>query len=173
VGVDLDDFTTVRRILDVETSDTSNGMLFWYRPRSWRVVRNGDPTDFPSGNGLIVYPNDWQTYATQAGSTYVLRVTAATDFDTSAFTDDVDVVEDVGLPASAIDIAPLGAAGKLTGVREILRTNIGTQNQPRRAEEVPPGATIQTGMQLMQLRDRRLSQEATRLLGRWGIRKGS
>lgn len=170
VGIDLDDFATVRRILDVEMAATDN-LLFWQRPYRTRLLTAADPGDFPSGNGLIVYPADFRSYPTTGSSTYAVRVTAATDFVTSTFTDAIDVVTTVGLPATAIDIPPLGAAARLVGVREILRTNMGTQNQPRRAEEVPAGATIQTGLQLMQLRDRRLSQEATRLMARWGVRK--
>lgn len=130
-----------------------------------RLVRSGD---FASGLGVQVL--DGSTSPLGASGTRELRVTVAKPFSTEVFTDNVNLETSVGLASSMLDIPPLGAIARLTATREVLRNALEVQGQSRRADEVQAGALLQTGTGLLRLRDKRLSEEATRLQQIWPIR---
>lgn len=67
------------------------------------------------------------------------------------------------LPATCEDIPPMGAAVRLVAPREIKRNFSEKAFEPRRAEEVQPGATTNSMRGLALLRQQRILSEAARL----------
>ena len=121
-----------------------------------------DAEDFSSGTALQLLGN--------YPSTGTLRVRVAQAFDVSNWNDNLDVVSEVGLTTSMLDIAPLGAAWRLMSAREVQRTSPNAQPEPRRAEETPAGHMQSTAQQLKQLRDIRMSEESIRLQEMYPVR---
>lgn len=97
--------------------------------------------------------------------TYKAPFVAAT-----AMTD--DVVDDLGLSASMIDIPPLGAAAALLRTTEARRGQVGVQTDPRRAEDVQRGANGSAAMMFEQQYRDRVGEEHLRLIQRTGIYRG-
>jgi hypothetical protein len=90
-----------------------------------------------------------------------ISVLYATPFDLSSFGDSVDLVDDIGVPASALDIPPLGAAWRLVATREVSRNEISAAPEPRVAADVPPQS----------IRDDRIGEEARLLQHKFGLRR--
>lgn len=74
-----------------------------------------------------------------------------------------------GLPESALDIPPLGAAAQSVQMLMARRVSLDAQPQPRRAEEVAPENLMQVGQFLRSRRDDRVRQEVMNLRKRWPI----
>lgn len=146
-------------VLRVRTPTTDTDLA----PRNldFRVERGYG--DYASGTALIL-----SSVLTEATTVSVLY---ATPFDLDPFTDAVDLVTDIGVPQSALDIPPLGAAWRLLSTREVSRTNIESAPEPRVAQDVPPGHIIQTARQLKAIRDERIGDEGRLLLHKYGIRR--
>lgn len=68
-----------------------------------------------------------------------------------------------GLPLTANDIPPMGAAIRLTLGREIKRNFIESQPDPRKAPEFPPGAVMNSVKGLQMLYQRRITAERAKL----------
>lgn len=86
--------------------------------------------------------------------------------------DDDSDVSSTGLPVSAHDILPLGAAVRLLQAKEILRLDVEAQQHARRPEDVRELATMQAAAHLRLQRDMRIAEEAMRLRQRWPARQG-
>lgn len=128
-------------------------------PRFGFEWRYGIPTaEIPNGPAL------WLTGPLEGGRTlrvwYKARLGQLT-----ALTDDVETV--TGIPVTAVDIPPIGAAARLLGVRESKRVQIEAQPETRRSDEVPSGATSRAGQNLLAWREERLGDERTRLSAQW------
>lgn len=122
------------------------------------ILRNMNTSEFASGFALTLYE---EAYPGQT-----IRVRYGADFTSlSTLTDDVTTVS--GLPASAVDIPPLGAAIRLVSAREIARNFLESQPEPRRSEEVPAGAVMQSVNGLRALRQQRIIAEAAKLQSDW------
>lgn len=80
----------------------------------------------------------------------------------AALTDDAQTA--TGLPVSALDIPPLGAAARLMGVREAKRAFTESEVDTRRAAEVPVGAASKAAQTLLALLNERIKTEFTRLM---------
>lgn len=119
--------------------------------------------DYASGTALILN----QTL----GEAQTVSVLYATPFVLTTFTDATDLVDDIGIPSSALDIPPLGAAWRLLSTREVSRTNIESAPEPRVAQDVPAGHIIQTARQLKQIRDERIGEEGRLLNHRYGMKR--
>lgn len=130
----------------------------------YAIGRDFDTADFASGSALLL------NEALSVGST--LRVRIARPFDTSIFTDTTDAEATVGMPATAVDIPSLGAAWRLMVTREVPRTDMSAQPEPRHAEEVPPGHIASVAQQLKRVRDERISEEHFLLRERYPNRIG-
>jgi hypothetical protein len=154
---------TAPGLLDVVavSYDTTGPELAWPRlsRQQWDVTRSADTTDFPTGYQLRVRGG------VETGRT--VRVTYAKALEQlTALTDDV---ADTGLHEEAWDIPVMRAALRLMSGREIPRTAMGSQSDPRRAEEVPPGATFASTRGLQGWLDRRVAEESARLRSRYPI----
>lgn len=136
--------------------------------QSWPMIpaeirQDQSPTAFPSGNALIIKSNDLFV-----PSTVWVVFSAPFDVDTS-WTDTTDVIADVGLDPSDIDIPALGAAWRLLSFRQPRRLLTNVADQPRDENAVPPLSLMQAAMQFKQERDSRLNDAQIRLLQRFPI----
>jgi hypothetical protein len=128
---------------------------YWPELSSWSVRRSQNLTDFPSGNALRL-----NQYLDPGRS---IQVVYKAVFDPLEALDD-DVLAVTGLPASAIDILPLGAQMRLMGVREAKRSFTEAQSDTRRAADVPAGSSTRSYSVLAQIRRERIGEERTKLL---------
>lgn len=109
--------------------------------------------DFPSGTALILY---------EAGFPgKLIRVSYTAPF--VPWTLPTQTHTDAGLPDTAIDIPPLGAAIRLVAPRDVKRSFGESQGEPRRADEVQVGAAASATRGLMMMRQARILAEASRL----------
>lgn len=120
----------------------------------YQVRRNQNTADFPSGNGIIIYE------AAQPG--FPIHVVFLAPFQPLVnLTDNVTTV--AGVPTTAVDLPPLGAAIQLMQPREIKRNFLESQPDPRKAPEIPPNAVANSSAKLEQQRQRRIDEEAARI----------
>lgn len=148
----------VRDVLDVRWKDTaSNVTKDWFEIDTWEVVRDMPTSDYPSGVALRFDRSRQQPIANQT-----IRVRYAANFTTlSALTDDVAAT--TGLPVTALDLPPLGAACRLADSFPMLRADINRQGGTRRPEEVSTTDTLQAGGALRARRAARIADEVNRL----------
>lgn len=133
-------------------------------PSKYRFERNANTTDFASGFSLTLYGDN----AYNGKKVRVAYRAPFTRFSTSA----QDAQTYAGLPATANDIPPLGAAIRLLAGHEAGRIAYDSQPDTRRPDEVPAGAQIQTVSGWRSLRERRVHQERARLSKKYPMRRG-
>lgn len=130
---------------------------------TYEFVRNMPTGDFGSGSALLLKES--------ATPGRIVHVKYRSPFGIlTGLTS--DVVVDSGLPSTATDIPPMGAALRLAVPREIKRNFTEAQPEPRRAEEVPPGAVAASPRGLAALRLQRIRAEAARLAAQYPITHG-
>lgn len=130
----------------------------WPLIRRWSVARDMPTSDFSSGLSLQLDEG--------AGPGRTIRVRYKAPFGTlTALTDDVQTV--TGLPETANDIPPYGAAARLVVAREVKRSLTDAQPESRAAQEVPPGTSRGAAGALFAIRDPRLREESARLQQRY------
>lgn len=151
-GYDLTSVTDLIDVYSVESTGFTTGDLDPIR--SWRLVRNQSTSVFASGFGLVLYEGG-------APGRNIRVVYKAPYAELTALSSDAQTT--AGLPATANDIPPLGAAARLVLGREVKRAFTDSQPESRTAQEVPPGANRQAAGGLIQLRDDRLREESARL----------
>lgn len=128
----------------------------------YRFERNASTADFASGFSLTVYK--------QCYSGKKLRVAYKAPFARlTSGSQDVQSVS--GLPSTANDLPPLGAAIRLMYGHEAGR--IGYERQPdvRRQAEVPSGASVAAAQGWTRLRQTRIDDELRRLSRRYPVRR--
>lgn len=133
---------------------------YWPPIRDYEISRNMATTEFASGTAVFLIQGG------MPGQT--IRVKYRGGFSPLVNTTD-DVLTVAGLPLSAHDIPPLGAAVRLVAGREIKRNFTESQGQPRRADEVQPGAIGASAKQLSALRQQRIAAESARLVDQYPI----
>lgn len=167
-GHNVADFTgmsgvAIHRILEAKAWSASGYATAGVRTlKGVRLLRNMPTATFPSGYAVMLPDN------AGAGPDTALRITYATDLDTSTVTSATDLQDDVGLPETAEDILVYGVAGRLLMDHEALRNDLSRQGQQRHAEEVPPQSWLRTSQYYLDQRDRRIADEAARLLESYG-----
>jgi hypothetical protein len=114
--------------------------------------RYGDT--YPYNDGIPVNTHAWQNN---------LEVTYRAPFKAATSLTD-DVVADLGLAESMVDIPPLGAAEMLVRTTESRRTQTHAQGDPRRADEVSVGANTSAARDLRRQFDQRCDDEHARLI---------
>jgi hypothetical protein len=143
----------VQNILEVRYQEPGPAKR-WPRVRSYDVLWDTDIPDFPSGTAIRLDQSAW--------SGHPVRVKYARPFIPMADLTS-DLVADCLLPATAIDIPPLGAAAMLMFHKEAKRSFLESQGDTRRAAEVPPGSSTHDAATLLGLRNRRATDEAARI----------
>lgn len=154
-GYDLTSVTSLLEIYEVRARlGVASSNRQWPLITNFQVGRSVNATDFPSGLSLFLYDGS------ASGQPISVRYKAA-------FAPLVNLADDVeavtGLPASAHDLPAMGAAVRLVAPREIKRNFTEAQGEPRRGQEVPAGAVGNSMQRLAQLRQSRITAEASRL----------
>lgn len=120
---------------------------------NWKLRRNRDTSVFSSGLALVLY----------SGVTPGRLVTAMYKSPLTSITSSASTKISTGLPTTAYDLPPLGAALSLMVSTPIRREFLDAQGSSRRAEEVPPGAIAGSMRDLRSKRSIRVESEASRL----------
>lgn len=131
----------------------------------FRIVK-GAPTGsagFESGMALFLY----DTWAGATGDR--LHLSYRKGFN--QLSNSYSTKASTGMPASAWDIPPIGAAISLMAGREIKRSFVESQGDSRRAAEVTAGTSTSSVNALRLLRQQRITAEAQRLDGFYPIIK--
>jgi hypothetical protein len=155
--------TDVLSILEIRY-DAPGAEMEWPRVTrdEFSVLREMPTNGFPSGMAVRL---DVPVYPGRD-----MRIVYAAPFtELATLTDDVTVVS--GLPATAVDIPPLGAAARLMGVREAKRSFVENEMDPRRAGEVPPGSSSRAAQVLLSLMNTRINTEYLRLIQQYPDRR--
>jgi hypothetical protein len=161
VGYNLTSVTDILDVLDVAYEDYSYTNWVDVPPGAYQLMRNMDTGEFASGSALI-----FKSSVVVPGRT--VRVRYKAPFTAlAALADDVQTVS--GLPATANDIPPLGAAARLAGPGEVRRTFLDGQSDPRADGDVPAGARLNAASWLLARRERRVGEEAARLARRFPV----
>lgn len=137
----------------------------WPEIRSYRYDSNMPTADFASGRAIFIYEP-----VSPGQQVRVFYPASFTPLPTTLLTTDVATT---GLPTTAHDLPPLGAAIRLMAGREIKRNFTEAQGDTRRAEEVPPGAVQASPRGLATLRAQRISAEVARLHAEFPVRLGA
>ena len=149
----------ITRIMDVRYQ-TVGPWKDWPRVLNFRLERNADTNDFPSGQALRMDSGAYQGRPVQI-------VYAA------AFTPLADPTVDVattGLPVTAFRLPPLGAAVQMQLGADIERTRLDTQPSPRRMADIQVGSPGTAIRAIAMLRAQWINSEATRLMAQYPIR---
>ena len=161
--VDLTGATgTVYRVIHADRANFEGQSYPGFKP-TLRIIRNADPTAFPSGYAVAI--DEGLSY----GQVATVRVVYAKSLATTTLSSGTDLQSTVGLPITAEDIIAFGAASRLLYDKEALRLDFTRQGQSRAAEEIPPEVQGRQAQRWRLEADRRISEEAMRLVGIWGI----
>ena len=152
--------TNFINIIDVRFSPY-RGLTTRSNPYRWAILRDMDTADFASGNAIEFLAN--------MPTSGTARIKASVKFDVTTWNDATDV-EGLGLTTSMCDIPTFGAAWRLMSAKEVGRTNLTAQPEPRKAEEVPAGHIASVGAQLKKLRDDRIEEERWTLQQRYPLK---
>lgn len=162
MGYDLTSVTSLESIYSVRYSVPSTKEWPLLRPSEYRFDRNASTSDFASGFSLILYQPAYPGRTVRvAYKAPFVRMTSATD----------DVQTVAGLPATANDIPPYGAAIRLQAGHESARIASESQPDTRRPDEVPVGANLQAASGWSRLRSQRIDEELRRLARHYPMRK--
>lgn len=101
-----------------------------------------------------------------------LHALIAVPFDVATIppTESDDLVANYDLEPSMIEVVELGMKLRVMGDAEHGRSSRDAQDEPRRAEEVPPGAALTVAQTLRQNYDRRFGDEVRRLQRKYQVR---
>lgn len=160
VGFDLS-MTGLIDVLEVHYRADSQ-TKWWRRIDGWRVMNNALTSDFASGRALMIedaVPLNGVTVRVTYKAAFVAMASVSSDIQSVC-----------GLPATANDIPPLGAAARLTFPRDVKRAFDDSQGEPRRASEVPPNASSAAAQTMLAYRARRIAAEHARLKAMWPTR---
>lgn len=152
-GYDLAGVTDIEDVLSIQWEDYSGNLWHPVPSKLWRLGRSQQTADFPSGLALF--------FAAPVAGRTVRIVYRAPFAPLVSLADNVETV--TGLPATAVDIPPLGAAINLAAPGEVRRTFTDSQGDPKADEDVPVGSRTNSVRWLMAQRQRRINEEATRL----------
>lgn len=130
--------------------------LEWPQVRKWELVRDGTAAEFPNGFALRMF--DYPL------STGILRIQWKSEFPPVVSTSDLQTVTG---GTELDEILKLGIQIRALATREVKRNFTETQPEPRRADEVAPGAVAQSMTGLMRQRRDRIIAEAARLNARY------
>lgn len=156
-------FTGLYGIIDVRFNETAADTTAWKRA-DVRLQRGYSTTwEGAATSGVLLR---YKRGVLPAGSLYV---EAAMPFDIDAWDWEADLVDDIGIPESCIDLATLGVKVRLLADSEIGRSARDAQGDARNAQETPPGAAIGAAEALRQLYMRRMAEEVARLAARYPI----
>lgn len=119
-----------------------------------------------STSGLIIRFTNGIGYA-KVGNVFI---TIGMPFDTSDIDRDTVLSTDKGIGASLLELIELGIKYRLMMDDEVGKSARNAQDEPRRNEEVPPGAALSLGQVLAQRYERRRAAEVIKFRTRYPLR---
>lgn len=149
-------------VIDVRRQWSDNGGVDSWPRIQCRFQRGETNWTATSGSSILRFIN-----TVQAGTVYVQ---VARPFILSTFTLATDLVTDVKLPESMLDVLAMGVKLRLTIDNENGRTARTAQDEPRRAEETPVGATVGPFQLNTSLYRNRKQEEINKLRAQWPVR---
>jgi hypothetical protein len=133
--------------------------VWYYIPKCyWDVDQDANTTDFPSGKSILLQTGGFPGHN--------VRVSYKAPFAPLVAVTD-DVLATSGLHQEAHKLLHYGAAINALGGREVKRTFLERQPEPRRQEEVPVGAASQSMRPFLQFYAQTLRRERRRLRRRY------
>jgi hypothetical protein len=145
-------------VADIRWQQQNTVTKEWTQLTDYTISENLPTTAFASGTALFMtgpQPTAQQPIRVRYKSTFT---------QLTALTDNLTVT---GLPATAYDLPPLGAALRLTAARPLPRADYTSQGDTRRADEVHVNDVLSAPSALRQLRQTRITEEARRLYQQW------
>ena len=167
-GYDLGAIDPWLSVLDVKLSPD----LLWSTPSDqnpiqcqYKVIHSADKTMFPSGNALVVTNPQgvWDSPRT-------IQLVYAAPIDVDTTFNDGDLLTDMGMDTSDLDIPPYGAAWRLAVGREMRRMLTEAQGQVSDLTNFPAGYAVGAAEKFKELRDSRLGDAIYRLQSQYPIR---
>jgi hypothetical protein len=140
--------------------------------KRWKVLRGVPDPVFPSGHGLVLYEAGWPglpIYVTYSAPFLSLKDTSDSVINTPGTNDEAAPLNGYSTPLvsnlrpTMVDIPVLGAQIDLTIPREVSRNFMESQPDPRKAQEVMPGAVAASVNAMAARRQQRINEEADRL----------
>lgn len=157
-------------IIDVRRffSDTHGGTSpsTWPTVQNWNLMTSGaGVVDAATTSGLLLRIGDGL-------ATGYVHVTVALPLSMQDALLGDDLIDDIGLPSSSLDLLELGVRIRLLSQSEIGRSARQAQGDARRAEENPPGSIVPV-LQLMERQyARRMMMEQRKFYARHPLRFG-
>lgn len=136
---------------------------------NFRLMRGTVGTwDAVSASGLLIrlIPN----HAVQRDGTIHALIAQPFDVTTTTLAESDDLVADVGLLPSMLDLLTLGVKLRLMGDDENGRSARIVQDEPRRVEEIPPGSSLSVAQTMRANYERRLGDEVRKLQTKYPMR---
>lgn len=149
-------------VIDVRRQWADNGGIDSWPRIQCRFQRGDSNWTATSGSSIIRF-----IQTVQAGTVYVQ---VARPFVLSTFTLATDLVTDVKLPDSMLDVVAMGTKMRLIVDNENGRSARTAQDEPRRAEETPLGAMVQPIQLNTSLYRNRKQEEINKLRAQWPVR---
>ena len=160
------------RLISIKLQPSSSAYINWpypdYRPINVQygdIVSGQDTTQFASGWAFVVREGNLPMGLLPTGT---ITVSYTKRFDLSSTADSVDLETTVGIPASSLALLRFGVMYRLLAAQEAERSDMGLQDEPRRADEVKPGDTFRAAAGYKAIRDEFLTQEAEKLNALYG-----
>lgn len=126
---------------------------------------NANTSEFPSGKSITL------TSAWTPNVTNSLHVVYATPFDVdSSWSDETDMVSDVGIDSRNLDTPTLGAAARLLRMVSVRRAMLNVEGQSREDQDVTMQAILQAAEQFKADTMTRLGDYQLQLFSDWPIR---
>lgn len=153
-------------VITVRANETARQSSSW-PTRDFKLQRGG--TDHPEigDTGLIIRLIENNGFGREGK----LHIQLAIPFDTSLITEASNLTADAGVHSSLLELIELGVKARLLADVESNRSQRLAQDEPRRAEEVPPNAAMSVSEAFMQRHARRRSNEVSRLRTRYPLRQ--
>jgi hypothetical protein len=142
----------VRRIVSVEVGPASGDTSELFEVPMWRWDPAADTATFEEGGAL---------YLPAYASSRTVKVVLARDFDLSTWSENIDLVEEVGLSEHMLDLAAIGTGWRM--LTEVPRTDRQAAGEAARDDAVPAGHISSVKQQLRDDRRARLAEERARL----------
>jgi hypothetical protein len=133
----------------------------WFPIRSWRIDPMANINSFDSRNSISIYD------AIVPGRD--VQIFYAKEPDTLEFDDD-DYEQITGLPLSTKDVVVYGAAYRLASLIEPGRLTFNSPEADLQSSRIQYGAGTSTARYLLALYQQRLSEESSKLSGKYPIR---
>ena len=164
------DFTTSQQAVSITFANGFTQVL-----RATRTARASEDRLLKFNVAVQEYPIGTYKLVRQEGTekTVTVNLTYAHPFVAGTLDLGTDLVSTVGMSSEMIDIPQLGAAASLMLAEESTRLDLHSAGDSRGDGALNPGDRTRYSLILQAQYDRRVSQEARRLMAKYGLRTGA